>query len=248
MRHMGGLMDQWVNSVRVTREQAEAAPVDQSSPYGTPSESIGYLQNQARFETIVTRAQPENAAIKSPGNDGIVFLDGYDHLSEVMENIVADQMRTNPLYRHAKILLTYRQNPTAMVTDNRTVHVDPSRTQGSVVEDYVYFVSNIQGTISQAQHVVNPIETLNKMKPEAMVEEGLMVQAKPFEIVKGRESTYHTQGAKTYEPGRTFARIIVTHPDIQYFHNLPDSEKAALPADFREKHGIETSVREWNLH
>lgn len=245
---MGGLMEQWVNSVRVPRERAEAASADQTSPYGTPSDSIGYLKNQARFETVVTRAQPENAAIKIPGNDGIIFLDGYDHLDELIEHVVADQMRTNPLYRHAKILLTYRQNPTELVTDNRTVHIDPGRTEGSVVEDYVYFVSNIQGTISQAQHVINPAETLNKMRPEAMVEEGLMSQSEPFEIVRGRQSTYHTQGAKTYDAGRTFGRIIVTHPDIEYFRNLPDADKAALPADFREKHGIEINAHQWNFH
>ncbi|MCB1681976.1 MAG: hypothetical protein KDI65_08580 [Alphaproteobacteria bacterium] len=246
MRHMGGLMDQWVRSVQVSDTELDSVPSEEH-PFGTPAESIGTLKRTAEFEKRVTRAQPENMVIKSYGQDGVLIPGGYDHLSEALELMIADQMVVNPLFRHAKVELTFRQNPTPQ-EPTRVVHADPSRTDNAVVEDYVYFLSNKQGTIAQAQYVRDPDGTLNKMKPEAMVEEGLMRQAGPFEVLRGRQSTRHTQGAAIYEGGRTFVRLIVTHPDADYFRSLPLAEQATLPEEFRDRLGIVIPSREHGLH
>lgn len=246
MHQIGGLMGEWVRSVRVSESDLKAVSAE-TQPYGTPAESLGCIQNHEKFDTPVRRAQIENRVIKSSGQDGVLMPPGYEHLIEPLQMILEDQVKTNPLYRHARIELSYRQNWTPQ-TPQRTVHADPSRTQNAVTEDYIYFLSNKQGTIAQAAHVRAPEETLNRMTPEQMVEQGLMTQAKPYEMLKGRQSTFHTQGAAVYEGGRTFIRVIVTHPDIDYFRNLPEAEKSALPQDFREKQGIEVLERSPGLH
>ncbi len=247
MHQVGGLMGEWVRSVRVDESDLKDVPAE-LHPFGTPVESLGILSSPLEFDKPVNRAQLENMIIKYSGNyDGIMMPGGYDHLIEPLQMIIADQMSENPLFRHARVEFTYRHNPTPQ-TPSRIVHADPSRTQNAVVEDYIYFLSNKQGTIAQAQHVKKPEDTLNRMTPEEMVEQGLMTQAKPYEMLKGRQSTFHTQGAAVYEGGRTFIRVIVTHPDIDYFRNLPENEKAALPQDFREKHGIATASRDFDLH
>lgn len=246
MHQVGGLMGEWVKSVRVDESDLKDVPAE-LHPFGTPVETIGYIQNQEKFDTPVRRAQIENTVIKSSGQDGVLMPPGYEHLIEPLQMLIDDQVKTNALYRHSRIELSYRQNFTPQ-TPNRTVHADPSRTQNPVEEDYVYFLSNKQGTIAQAQHVKKPEDTLNRMTPEEMVEQGVMLQAKPYEMLRGRQSTFHTQGAAVYEGGRTFIRVIVTHPDIDCFRNLPENEKAALPQDFREKHGIATSRHDFDLH
>ncbi|MCB1840082.1 MAG: hypothetical protein KDI61_07465 [Alphaproteobacteria bacterium] len=246
MRHMGGLMDQWVRSIQVSDTDLDSLPLE-GHPFGTPAESLGTLKRPSEFEQRVSRSQPENMVIKSSGYDGVIVPEGFYHLTEALEMMVADQMVVNPLFRHAKVELTYRQNPTPQ-EPTRVVHADPSRTDNAAEEDYVYFLSNIQGTIAQAQYVRDPAMTLNKMKPEAMVEEGLMRQAGPFEMLRGRQSTYHTQGAAVLQGGRTFVRLIVTHPDADYFRSLPVAEQATLPEEFRDRLGIVIPSREHGLH
>lgn len=236
MASQGNLVEQWVKSVRVSEAERELAQ-ESDRPFGTPAEHVGHLNNREAFAKTATRGQPENMVIKSSGNDGVIYPPGYDHLSEAINMMIKDQMNINPLFRHARIELTFRQNPIEQVP-TRVVHTDPSRTQNPVEEDFVYFLANKQGVIVQAQHVKNPAQNLNKMTPEALMEEGLLQQSEDFEMVRGRQSTYHTQGAAIFQPGRTLLRMIVTHPPVEYFHNLPDREKAALPEDFRRQHGI----------
>ncbi len=247
MRQMGGLMDEWVSSVLVD-DEAVYALEENETPYGTPAQAIGKIENQDVFAQAVRgTAQPENMVLKRPGQVIKTLPEGFEHMQDVMEMIIADQIENNPLFEHSRIEFTYRQNPSAQTPD-RQVHADPSRTPNAVIEDYVYFASNKQGTLVQAAYVKNPRDTLNKMKPEAIAEEGLMRQAEDFELTRGRASTFHTQGAAVYEAGRTFLRVIITHPDKNYFHALPEEDKVRLPADFREQHGIDlTSPEEWTI-
>lgn len=130
---------------------------------------------------------------------------------------------------------------------DREVHIDPPRVEKAVSDEIVYFVSNKQGTITQSHFVKDPENTLNKMTPEAMVENGLMQQSEPFELQKGTQDTYHVQGAAMYEKGRTFVRTLIVHPNAEYFHALPDSDKQELPEAFREKHGIKFSTKQPEL-
>ena len=240
-------MDEWVSSVLVDDSDLEALD-ENETPYGTPAQTIGKIQNQEKFAQIVTgRAQPENMVLKRPGQIVETLPQGFEHMQDVMEMILADQIENNPLFEHSKIEFTYRQN-TAQITPNRSVHADPSRTTDAVIEDYVYFASSKQGTLVQAAYVKKPRDTLNKMKPEAIAEEGLMRQAEDFELTRGRASTFHTQGAAVYEAGRTFLRVIITHPDKDYFQALPQEDKARLPIDFREQLGVDaTDAQEWLL-
>lgn len=231
-----GLIGKWVKSVQVSEAERTRAD-DPDHPFGTPAGRVGTLNSREIFQKPVYRAQPENMVIKSPGQDSTLIPEGYAHISEAIHMMMEDQMRINPLFRHARVELTYRQNPLPQ-TPARIVHTDPSRGEAPVEEDYVYFVASKQGTIVQAQHIKKPFETLNRMTPEDLVDEGLLKQAEPFEMMRGRQSTFHTQGSAIYESGRTFVRMIVTHPDLSYFRSLSDSEKAALPEDFRKAHGI----------
>lgn len=245
MPTMGGLIEKWVNSVKIDETEKLLAETAEH-PFGTPGEAVGTLSAKDEFQKRVLRAQPENAVIKLPGNDGIVMLSGFEHLVETIQMMMNDQHAINPLFRHARVEMTFRQNSITQIPA-RTVHTDPSRTLDPVQEDFIYFVSNKQGTMVQAQHIRDPFQTLNRMTPEGLVEEGLLKQAQPFEMTRGRQSTYHTQGARAYEGGRTFVRMIVTHPDISYFHKLPDGAKQQLPKDFREQNGITLSAPEPNF-
>ncbi len=236
MASQGNLIEKWVKSVQVS-EADRALSQESDRPFGTPAEHVGFLNNREAFAAPVRRAQPENMVVKTSGNDGLIYPEGYDHLSEAINMMIKDQMKINPMFRHARIELTYRQTLSEQVP-TRIVHTDPSRTQEPVEEDFVYFLANKQGVVVQAQHVKDPAQNLNKMTPEALMEEGLLRQSENFEMVRGRQSTYHTQGAAIFQPARILLRMIVTHPSADYFHNLPDHEKAALPEDFRQKHGI----------
>lgn len=246
MASSGDLVEQWVKSVKVS--EADLALAQESDhPFGTPAEHVGYLNNREAFAAPVRRAQPENMVVKSHGNDGLIYPQGYDHLNEAINMMIQDQMEINPLFRHARVELTYRQTLSEQVPA-RIVHTDPSRTPEPVEEDFVYFLANKQGVVVQSQHVKEPAQNLNKMTPEALMEEGLLRQSEDFEMVRGRQSTFHTQGAAIFQPARILLRLIVTHPSADYFHKLSDREKAALPEDFRQKHGISSPDMAPGLH
>tara|TARA_R110001592_G_scaffold16881_7_gene71501 strand:- start:28337 stop:29089 length:753 start_codon:yes stop_codon:yes gene_type:complete len=234
------LYTQWVKSVIPSMEEVMRVKSGEQ-PYGQPSERVGFIKDTDNFEKLL-----RGNDIPSPASDTIIktagALDaklpkGYEHLQEAIDLIVNDQIETNPLFKHARMAFTFRQTILPS-RPQRTVHIDPPRTPNAAADDNVYFLSNKQGTFTQAVCVKNPSDTLNRMKADLMAEQGLLQQAEPFELRKGTQDTYHVQGADTYESGRTFMRMIITHPDVSYFENLPDDDKAELPADFRQKHGI----------
>ena len=240
MLHQGGLYDEWRKSVTPTQAQINSLP-EGDKPYGDPSDSVGSVRDHDTFSKLLrgdTSVSPaSDTRIKEPGDTEFQLPEGYQHLQEVLDLIIADQEERNPLFKHASMHFTFRQT---IGTQNppRRVHIDPPRTQNSVSEDEVYFISNKEGTMTQSAHVKNPRDTLNRMKPEVMIEQGLLNQAEPYELRRGTENTYHVQGADTYTDGRTFVRMIISHPDAAHFHGLSNEDKSELPEKFRTKHGI----------
>lgn len=240
MLQQGGLYEEWRKSITPTQTQIDSLP-EGDKPYGDPSITISSIHDQSTFSKLLrgnTAVSPaSDTRIKEPGGTECSLPEGYEHLQELLDLIISDQKENNPLFKHSAMLFTFRQT---VGTQNppRRVHIDPPRTQNSVAEDDVYFVSNKEGTLTQSAHVKNPRDTLNRMKPEIMIEQGLLNQAEPFELRKGTQNTYHVQGADTYTDGRTFVRMIVSHPDAAYFHGLSNDEKSELPEKFRTKHGI----------
>ena len=232
--------EDWIKSVTPDDDNVPSMGM-RARPYGQPAETVGTLTNQAAFEKQVlgteANASQENTVIKTPGSDEITLPKGFDHVEEAIQIIIGDQKATNPLAKHTTVSFTFRQIVFDANQNTRDVHVDPVRDESSVEKDTVYFLTNKEGTIVQSKPVRDPKTTLNTMAPEVMMECELMRQAQPFEVVKGDEDTYHVQAEK-YTVGRTLVRVIIAHPDAQYFHDLPDQDKAELPEDFRQKHGI----------
>ncbi len=234
-----GLIKSWVKSVIPSISDVSDIP-EGKRPFGTPALKIGAIEDKQAFDSDVFGiTQPERVIIKRPGSDDVEIPKGFEHMQELFEAIIKDQKENNPLYHHMYIDFTFRQNISKSSSlANIKVHTDASRIDDSAEEDYIYFAASKQGTIVQAKPVKNPQVTLNRMSPQALIDAGLMRQAEPFEIWKGRKSTYHVQGSDEYEPHRTFVRVIATHPNIDYFKNLPDYEKEQLPPSFCKKHDI----------
>lgn len=230
----------WIQSITPSKEDI-ASVAEGKHPYGEPSKHVGFISDTDNYERLMRGddipSPASDTKIKKPGSPEANLPDGYKHLQEVVDAIVDDQEQNNPFFKHASMLFTYRQTLMDR-SPERTVHIDPARTNNSVADDQIYFISNKEGTMTQAAYVKKPEDTLNRMKPEVIMEEGLLNQAEPFELRKGTQDTYHVQGADTYTNGRTFVRMIISHPDISYFHDLSDEDKAELPEKFRTEHGI----------
>ncbi|MCB9975535.1 MAG: hypothetical protein H6856_07870 [Rhodospirillales bacterium] len=232
------MIEEWRRSVIPPTERVEATP-EEEFPFGAPAESLGYLEDVRGFETrVFGRAPLENLVIKQRGSEIATLPEGYEHLKEGIDRVFADQLKKNPLFRHAEIHVTHRQNTYQIEVTGQNNHADSNRTEGSVIDDYIYFMANRQGPFVQIEYVSNPDELFERKTPDTMAEAGLMRQAKDGEIIAGRSRTFHAQGALIYQIGRTLLRAIVTHPPASYFHSLPDHEKAMLPEEFRDKHGI----------
>lgn len=264
---MPGMYEDWRITVIPSEAEIEAAEEAGLAPFGTPSEKVvtltnhnGVLTFQDDFEQSMlgregVTNQHENTLLKDSGSNDIQIPPGYDHMLESILTITEDQTaEKGGLFKHARMNFTYREIVFPEEKRDREVHVDPPRRESvrspvdegeAVAKDAIFFISNKknQSTITQSAHVINPSDTLNRMKPEVMIECGLMHQAEPFEVWKGTEDTYHVQAEK-YDPGRILVRVIVSMPGIDYFHDLPDEEKAGLPEEFREKHGIKISGAE----
>ncbi|MBI1300485.1 MAG: hypothetical protein GC137_02405 [Alphaproteobacteria bacterium] len=233
----------WAASVKPLSKDVFNAAAKAGALYGEPAVSVGIIEFVDDFERDQLRlggkTTQENTTLKQPGSNKINIPPGYDHMQEVVRDLVLDQQKEKgALFKHAAINFTFRQTVFAAEQRGRTVHIDPPRNENSVAEDDVYFVSNQQGTLVQVERVIDPEKTLNEKTPEELVELGLMRVAERGEIMRGTQNTYHVQN-QIYDEGRTFTRIIVSLPDVEYFHNLPDSEKAELPKDFLQKHGIQ---------
>ena len=241
---MANFLEQWLKSVIPSQQEVEAA--DRGvSPFGSEAVSIGFLSLPTLFNRLLSASgtipsPAENTLIKTHGNLDWHLPKGYEHMKDALGMIEHDQMQRNPLYKHSRIEFTVRQS-VLQSRLKRRVHIDPATQTDSVAPDEIYFLSNSQGSIVQTKAVRDPEGTLNKYTPEELIGLGLMRRAKSFELVRGRQDTYHVQGADTYEKGRTLLRVTIIHPNLKYFQNLPDSEKALLSEDFRSKHDIKLS-------
>ncbi len=239
------LHEAWAKSVTPDTDEFTAAQLSGERPYGMPAESVGTLTDHDGFEQVMlgrgVSVEHLNTEIKQPGSNEITLPRGFAHMQEVLGQIVSDQTSINPLARHTRMTFTFRQNTFPSEQKSRDVHVDPCRNQDAVAEDYIYLVSNADCSIVQDEPVIDPKETLNgERTPEELIEAGLMRQAEPYEVVRGTEFTYHVESAFHGE-GRTLVRIIISHPDAEYFHGLSDAEKTELPPEFLQKHGIQIS-------
>lgn len=252
------LYEQWVKSVTPSYEEIEHAS-GQGSPYGEPSSHVGYINDISAFEKRLSQDKPTSPAtdtvIKYPGSYDIKILEGYEeNMAEAIEIILEDQLETEPLFKHAEMQFTFTQNIVPLSTSARIIHVDPERkisaieginvrNAEAVQENSIFFLSNKQGTLIQSQYIIKPEDNLNRMTPEGIADLGFLRASEPFEVRKGTQNTYHTQGAETYDSNRTFCRIIIAYPPVEYFHDLPDEEKSELPVEFRQQHGIVFSDR-----